>query len=370
MFMETGFENALFDSTVQIIRELDADVVLVSKAQYALMAQQKFSRQRIYQAMGGEGVEAVYPVYIETRRAVWQQTRRKGDPIFKQYRSRGSPIRVIACDLSAPVFLSPQVAEHAPALRQPDTALVDANSKMRFYDMPASEEERFARQGAELCGRAIRLVGTFEMGTDFINDGNLIMSDTNFARYFPFRMPGGDPLSVVDIGVVRVKKGTDPDVVVRRLRDTLPDDVNVRTKADYVNAEIGFWSSSTPIGYVFLVGTLLGWVVGVIICYQIIHADIADHMPEFATLKAMGYRNRYFVGVVLQQSLLLSALGFVPGLLISLALYQWLASTTGLLMMLNFRRAVVVLVLTTAMCIFSGCLAMRKVLAADPAELF
>ncbi len=107
-----------------------------------------------------------------------------------------------------------------------------------------------------------------------------------------------------------------------------------------------------------------------IICYQIINADIADHMPEFATLKAMGYPNRYFVGFVLLESTYLSLLSFVPGVLASYVLYEALARSTGLLMILNPSRVATVFLLTLAMCITSGCLAMRKVLAADPAELF
>jgi putative ABC transport system permease protein len=110
--------------------------------------------------------------------------------------------------------------------------------------------------------------------------------------------------------------------------------------------------------------------VGVVVCYQVISSDIGDHIPEFATLKAMGYRNRYFIGFVLQEALFLSILSFIPGLLISLGLYAILARATALLMFLNFERAFVVFILTAGMCLASGCMAMRKVLAADPADLF
>ena len=76
----------------------------------------------------------------------------------------------------------------------------------------------------------------------------------------------------------------------------------------------------------------MGFMVGVIICYQIIYSDIADHMPEFATLKAMGYRNRYFIGLVLQMSLYLSVVGLRAGPVGQLLLYNRLAHCTGLLM--------------------------------------
>ena len=358
MFMETGFQNALFDSTVKLFQDLDADIVLASKAQYALLSGETFSTRRIYQARACPGVQGAYPLYIELFRAVWKPPGRKGHPI-----------RVLAYEPGDPVFRTRGVAEHAAALRQPGTALVDTNSKAK-HAVPDSLEEIRRQRGAELADRSIRLVGAFEMGTDFVNDGNLITSAADFARYFPGRAAGRDPLSVVDLGVVQVRDDVDVRAVKRRLRATLPDDVEVYTKKEYIDHEIKFWSDSSPIGFVFSLGTMIGFVVGVIICYQIIYSDIADHMAELATLKAMGYRNRYFLGFLLEESLLLSVLSFLPGLLVSLALYHGLAHYTGLLMVLNVRRVAFVFLLTTAMCIASGCLALNKVCSADPAELF
>jgi len=359
MFMQTGFRNALYDSTVQIVENLQADIVLASKARYSLPAQQRFSLTRIYQARGCEGVRAVYPVYIEAPQAVWRQPQGKG-----------APIRVIATEAPESVFLIPGVAQQAAALQEPDTALMDLASKRKVYGIPGSEEPLDRQRGAELAGRAIRVVGTFELGTDFANDGNLILSTANFGRYFPQRAHGRDPLEVVDLGVLQVREGADPQLVKKRLVDLLPDDVTVRTKQELIDAEIGFWSRATAIGFVFFLGTVIGYIVGVIICYQIIHADVAEHMAEYATLKAIGYGDWYFVRVLLEESLYLSLLSFVPGVVISLVLYHVLAQSTGLLMTLTLAHAALIFLLTVAMCVSSGGLAMRKVLSADPADLF
>ena len=147
-------------------------------------------------------------------------------------------------------------------------------------------------------------------------------------------------------------------------------EVGVYLKQDFITNEIRFWDRSTPIGYIFLTGTVMGFVVGVIVCFQIIYAEVADHMAEYATLKALGYKNGYFIGLVFQMAFYLSIIGYFPGLLISLAMYAWLACNTGLLLEMTLSRAALVLVLTLGMCTASGCLAMRKLLAADPAELF
>jgi putative ABC transport system permease protein len=360
MFMQLGFRSALFDSTVKVVTDLDADLLLVNKAQYALPARQSFDYKRIEQARSCPGVAAVYPLYTETMGTDW-----KPASDAKPY-----PIRVLAFNLDDPVFLTPEVRAQAAALGDPDTALIDSRSKKQ-YGIPKTLERLRAQRGAELAAQSIRLVGTFPMGTDFANDGNLIMSTANLVKFFPHRAGLGDPLSSVDLGIVRARPGADLRVVQQALLDRFKGtEVQVYLKQELIDKELDFWDRSTPIGYIFSVGTIMGFVVGVIICYQIIYSDVADHMAEFATLKAMGYRNRYFIGLVLQMSLYLSVVGYVPGLLISMLLYNRLAHGTGLLLNLTLPEAGLVFALTLGMCAASGCLAVRKVLAADPAELF
>ena len=84
----------------------------------------------------------------------------------------------------------------------------------------------------------------------------------------------------------------------------------------------------------------------------------------------MGYGDPYFTTVVLHEALLLALLGFVPGLLASLLLDAGLVWGTGLLMEVTPGRAGLILALTVGMCTLSGGVAIRKLLSADPVELF
>jgi putative ABC transport system permease protein len=355
MFMETGFENALLDSTVKVLEELNADIIVASKAEYSLTAGQTFSRRRLLQAEACAGVASASPLYIESFVADLKP------PLGKRH-----PIRVLAFDLADEAFLIPEIAAQTAVLAQHDTALFDSESKPAYR----IDADRFSSlDGLELSGQSLRLVGTFSLGTDFANDGNLVMSAANFSRYFPKR-GGSDPLDAVTLGLVRVTPGESLSAVQARLAVALPNDVAVFTKAEFIAREMAFWRRSTPIGYIFAVGTIMGFFVGVVICYQVIYADVAGHLREFATLKAMGYPQRYFVALVLRQSLYLSLFGFIPGLIVSFVLYAALAEYTGLLLILSARRALLVLLLTVAMCAISGTLAMRKLWSADPAELF
>jgi putative ABC transport system permease protein len=356
MFMELGFLTALLDSTVQIIRRLNADMIIVSSAKFAVVARERFPLQRLHQARACPGVEAV-PLYMETV-----------GTIIRRPDQKGHPIRVLAFVPGDNVFDLPAVPEHLPQLLRPDTALVDSASKKDYgFPPPGQPLENFS---LELSGRRLQLVGRFRLSTDFATDGSLIMTSNNFARYFPNRAPGARPLDAVDIGVLRLSKGTRVEDAKQCLERLLPNDVSVFTRDEFVGRERHFWLTATPIGYIFLVGTIIGFVVGIIICYQILYADLDDHMGEFATLKAMGYRNSYFVRLVLSEAFYLSLLGFLPGAAISFVLYQILARSTGLFMVFRPGLALVVLLATLTMCSLSGLLAVRKLLSADPASLF
>jgi putative ABC transport system permease protein len=247
---------------------------------------------------------------------------------------------------------------------------MDVHSKRENFDLPFEDRERLADARVELAGKQIRLVGTFDMGTDFAHDGNLVMSAENFAKFFPQRLQGRDPLSVVDVGVVQLKPDADLADVRRRIDDLLDDRVWVLTREQFRSQEVKFWDDSTPIGIIFAAGKVIGFVVGMVICYQVIYSDIADHMPEFATLKAMGYGTKYFLSLIAMEAVLLSFIGFVPGAIASTGLYAALANSTGLLLRMTLPSMGFVLVLTVAMCLASGLLAVRKLLAADPATLF
>jgi len=352
IFMELGFLNALLESTVQVLRRLNGEIVIVSSAQYALMAGERFDLRRIYQAREVPGVASAAPVYIETTAGV---LRIQGE--------RGYPVRVLAIREEDQPLSIPSLATLREELNAPGTALGDIASRPE-YRLAETDQPR------ELNGQQLRLVGHFRLGVDFSTDGNLLMTANNFARYFPHRSANGKPLSAVDLGVVKLQADADPTEVLQRLRDALPGDVEPLLREELIDREKTFWATNAPLGYIFMVGAVMGFVVGIVICYQIIHADISDHLREFATLKAMGYQTPFFLRLVLKQSLYLSLLGFLPGVAISYAAYLLLTYITGLTMKLTLPLALSVLGVTVVMCVVSGMLAVNKLLRADPAELF
>ena len=358
MFMQIGFLNGLFDSTVQILRLLDADFVIMSPARYTLPSEQRFNYGLLLRARAVTGVRSVQPLYID---------RSMSEVRVIGHVSRS--IRAIGVPLDANVFIDPIMNNKCRLLTDANYALVDRKSKAK-YGFEKVNLQLLRDQEVELSGRRVEMKEWIEIGTDFVYDGSVIVSDRGVEHFFPFRNGTKPPLAAVDLGLVKLSEDSNKTTVQEQLQLMLGDAVHVYEREALIRREIGFWATNTPIGIIFSIGTVMGLFVGVIICYQILFTDIHDHLAEFATLKAMGFGPYYFLRFIMLQSFYLSVFGFLPGWLISWLLYLWLSELTGLVMMLTAQRVLLVFFLTFLMCTISGALAVRKLWAADPATLF
>jgi putative ABC transport system permease protein len=359
MFAELGFWNALLDASVELIEQLNGELILVSKARYAMNIKESFTIRRLEQARMAPGVKSAFPVYLEYATSFWKDT---GAPETR--RSSTHPIRVIAFDPDQPVLNNPDVNAHRADLKILYNVLLDRKSKREYGRIRPGIDR-------ELSQHTVHVVDTFALGTDFTSDGSVVMSDLTYARLFPNELsPDDTTLRLADVGVVQIEPGADVETVRRAVREVVPGDVSVYTKAEFIAVEKKYWQTATPIGFIFQFGLVMGFIVGAVICYQIISTDVSEHLAEFATLKAVGYTDGYLNGTVLRESLWLAVLGFVPGLGLSWLLYRGLDARVGLPMYLTTLRVLLIFSLTAAMCVLSALLALRKVKTADPAEVF
>jgi len=358
MFMQIGFRNALLDSNVELIQLFQADILLASPARYNLSSERRFARHWLQSAAAIEGVQAVAALRSERNTAR-----------LKVAGSKTRSIRVLAIDPHPEFFQDATLCSALQIADAQQAVLVDRRSKSA-YGFDLQDLAHLREQVVELNNRRIPINNWFVLGTDFANDGTLLMSNRLFPQFFPYRSPSGDPLSLVDIGLVRLAPDCNRAQVLAALRQFNPEEIAVYERPDFIAREIRFWSRNTPIGIIFGIGTIMGLFVGAIICYQIQFTDISENMPELATLKAMGYGSRYFWSLVLCQSFYLACLGFIPGLAVAWGLYQLLATASGMVMHLTLYRLLLVWVLTLLMCLISGVMALRRLWRADPASLF
>jgi putative ABC transport system permease protein len=352
MFMQLGFRDALYDSAIRFHSNINGDIFIQSPQSTALIAMKSFPSRRLYQTLAFPGVKSATSIYIN--QGIWR------NPVDKSTRG----IFVYGFNPNdAEMFQLPGIKENIDKLKIPDTFLFDTQSRAQFGPIPQLFKAG-NKVETEVRNRKITIGGLFTLGASFGADGNLITSDTNFIRLFK-RDRG-----LIDIGVVQVKPGTDISATVAAMRSSLPKDVEVLSRQEFVDKELHYWQTGTSIGYIFTLGTIMGFIVGIVIVYQILYTDVADHLSEYATLKAMGYTDFYLLTIVFQEALILSIVGFFPGTLAAVGLYTMTRNATNLPLLMTVTRATTVLILTMIMCIVSGAIAVRKLRAADPADMF
>ena len=352
IMMQLGFRSALFESAVRFHERFDYDIALFSPDSVFIVRPQSFSIRRLYQTLGFDAVNEVTPVYISTSvwKNPWDNNRRR--------------INTVGFNPDHSLLRMEGFSQAGELIRKQDVVLFDSGSRPEFGPVAESFESG-QPVVTEINDRETEVVGLFEMGTSFGIDGTVITSDDNFMRLFPDRQR-----SEIQLGLIRLHEGRDADRVRDALAEYLPEDVLVLTKQQFVQREKDYWNAATPIGYIFAFGAIMGFVVGAIIVYQILFADVSEHLNEYATLRAIGYKNRFVSGIVLQQAVILAVLGYLPGVVVVYWLYGKAAAATNLPLYITQERAITVFLMTLAMCAISALMAVRKVRRLDPAEVF
>jgi putative ABC transport system permease protein len=352
MFMQLGFRDGLFDASVVIHKLFDADLVLISPRTTSSVGMAAFPRRRLVQAMADPQVTGITPVHWNL--LLWR------NPQTRLTRS----ILAIGFEPGDPLFTDPGLAEKAKLLTQQGRVLFDQLSRPEFGPIAKMMRQQEVVE-TEVAGKRVRVVGLVALGPSFGADGNMLVSRETFLNLMPGTPPGS-----IELGLVRVAKGADPLEVARRLRRLMPADVTILTKKGFEEFEKDYWRSSTAIGFIFSLGAAMAFVVGCVIVYQILYSDVSDHLPEYATLMAMGYRLTTLLTVVAREGLLLTLFGFVPSWLAGEVLYVMVRSGTGLPIYMELDRAVLVFAMILTLCMASALMAMRKLADADPAEIF
>ena len=352
MFMQLGFRDGLFDASVTIHRLFDADLVLISPRSASSVRMAGFPRRRLVQTLADPAVQGITPVHWGLM--LWRNPETR----------RNRAILALGFNPDDPFFVDPELALKTPVLKQKGRILFDQLSRPEFGPIADWVGEGRTVE-TEIAGNRVRVEGLVSLGTSFGADGNLLTSTETFLDLSPQK-----PAGAIEVGLVRLNPDADADVVIKRLRERLPDDVSVLTKQGFIDFEQNYWKSSTAIGFIFTLGAGMGFVVGCVIVYQVLYTDVSDHLPEYATLMAMGYRLRELLGVVAREGLLLAIIGYLPAYAAGEGLYALIRSSTKLPVSMAPERALLVFSMVLLMCLGSAMLAMRKLADADPADIF
>jgi putative ABC transport system permease protein len=358
MFMQIGFQDALYASATQVHKHLRGDLFLISSQYKSLTSTQSFPRSRLYQILGFNGITSVEPLYVQFAK------------LKNPLNGRKYPIYVLGFDPVKSIFRLPEIDQDFQLLKIPDQVFFDRAARPEFgpiaeyfqKNKPISMEI-FSYLGT--VGYKVKVSGLFTLGPSFGVDGNLIVSSSTFFKIFPEHRP-----NQVDIGSIHLQPHVNPQRILATLSASLPNDVTVMTRQGFIDFEKSYWTLRTPIGFVFNLMVTMGFVVGVIVVYQILYSNISTHFVQFATLKAMGFRNKYLLNVVFQQAVILAVLGYIPGFAISLGLYDIAKDATKLPIVMDINKGLLVFTSVIVMCLTSGFFSTNKLRKVDPAEIF
>ena len=369
MFTMMGLEALISDGATTLHERLRGDLFLMSSFTPTLRLPTTIPRAYLLQAGAIEGVAMSAPLYLNlanwtnpdqlTRPA--SQTEGVDDELEGDV--FGNQVRVVAFNPTQPVLDIPEIDRQRDRLSAPQAVLFDQLSQPTLGEISTLWAESGDVQTL-MANRRVNVVGLFSLGSTVVEKGTVVMSDLNYTYWY-----GNESLKQITLGVLTIEPGSDIEAVQAQLQTHLPNTIEVLTKEELIAKEHQF-NATDPIGIIFGFGSTVGFVVGIVIVYQVLYTDISDHLPEYATLKAMGYSDGALLRVVLLEAMLLAILGFLPGFVTSLGLYQVLTTLTRIPLAMKSTVALQVFVLTLVMCGTSGAIAIRRLQSADPADVF
>jgi putative ABC transport system permease protein len=342
MFMQLGFFGGFNESQARLALKFDGDLVIMNSTRTHFNNYAAMLRAHMGQIEATPGVtEAI---------AIHNYTFGVKNPKTGQYRRT----YLLAWRPGTHPFQFPDLDERE--LERTGTVLFDRFSRDIYGPLETGTM-------LDIEGRKHRLAGFFEFGPNFSNDGNMVTSEATLL----LQMNGAR--DKVDWVLARVKPGESVETVQARLRSLLPTDLTILTPREMHQREIDYTTRKAPVGIVFGLALVVGFVIGTSICYQLLFNEINEHLHQFATLKAMGFSSGFLSGIVLVQAALLGVVGYFPGLAGGWIIYRIIERKTGIVMAMSTASASLVLMLAVAMCVLAGLIAVRRVLQSDPAEL-
>ena len=346
IFLQLGFYMSVPQGGLLFYNAMRFDLMLTSSA-YVFQAQSSnFPRRRLFQALALPEIARANALYHNSGR--W----------LNDHASLARDVFVMGINPGDAVFNVPEIESQADELRRPDTILVDAASRPEFGTLQPGRR-------IEIEQRSVEIAGIFHLGTGFVGLGVAVTSDLNYSRMFP-----GQSLSDVNLGLLTLKPGADPDETADRLRKILPADTQVFTRKELSDYETDHWATSTSTGLIFGFGVIVAVIVGLVILNQTLSAQITRQLAQYATLKAMGYTDRHLGGIVVTLATIMTTISYIPAVVLSIGIYWIVRRATLLPIEMTPARMAGVLTIAWGMSAMSALFALRVLRRADPVELF
>ena len=265
---------------------------------------------------------------------------------------------LIGFNPASDVLTPDSIETQKSALSRLDTILVDSSTRSIFGSLETGRV-------VEIGDRKETIGGQYNLGTGFMGLGVGLASESNFSRLMP-----GRGLTLVNLGAIRLKPGIDLARAAADLQKLTGPGTRLFNRAALAKHEKSYWTTRTSVGLIFGSGLLISIVVGVMVVYQIVSTQVSRQLPQFATLKAIGYGDGALAGTVSAMSLMIAVAGFVPALAAAVLLYDEIRQKTLLPVTMTVAHMGEVFAASLVMAAISALLAVGGLRRADPADVF
>ena len=358
IFMQLGFRGAVESTATTIYGKMDFDVIVRSKDYLHFVDSRQISMSLSAVIKSVPGTQKPTPFYVSMGN--WRHP--KGELI------RG--VIIMGTPFGSSPFADTDLTRKIRRLTAKPFVLIDQKTHFEFGPV---NKRKFGDEDigviTNVTNSAVKIVGHFEIGAGLTAHGSIITSDRGFEELL------GGAFNVQKNTSMFLVKLDNPDnatLVASQINNRLPNTHNAvaLTREEVMQAELTRWIDQTPLGFVFTLGVIVSFIVGSAIVFMVLSNDVTNRLPEYATLKAMGYTNYYLSTIVLRQATYLAFFAFVPALATSLVLYQVTSFLANISIQMTLVRMLAVLLLSVMMCWLSGVGALKKLWQAEPASLF
>jgi putative ABC transport system permease protein len=379
--IQTGILNGFTRSTGILIDRSQADIWVASKDMVYLELTLPMPAGNLNEATKISGVDRAEPLLL-------------GGGIWRNREGKLSTTRIFGFDPAGQLFKAFEVTEGSlEALKQPYSIMVDRANLKNLNIEKVGDTANIGSLSAKVVGMT--------QGSQSIASGNFLFTSientkayatgnrtsnlncrmeadqflctnvyeqapTNPQSVTPTALTATDPISYI---LIRAKSGQDLEALKQQLEAALPD-TQAYTRAEMAQLTRNYWLRRTGVGFILGLGATVGFIVGVVIVGQILYSSVSDHLKEFATLKAMGVSDRVLYSIIIEQSLWMAILGYIPSMALCLGLGAWTFATQGVTILITPLMATGVLGITIFMCVGSALFAIQKVTHVDPAVVF
>ncbi|WP_341881029.1 FtsX-like permease family protein [Synechococcus sp. UW140] len=356
VFFQLGLLESIYQSQSRPYSLLDGEIVIVSSRFKRLSQSPTISISEIMRAKGVEGVAKVSTLSIEL-----------GTVLIKS-EGMTTNAQIYGIDPLNSALDTEKIGLDLKLVDLYERAAIDTLSRPSYVRDAKREMIQKNSYRTNLIDKRILINSTAKIGSTFASDMSLVMSQNNLLHYYPKRNQ-----HIANLGVVKISKNYAKERVKKALSEKLfPNGgtVSAMLIEEISKTEMNYWSKNTALTFIFGLGVIVGFVVSGIILYQILYSDVISHLPEYATLLALGYTNIFVIKIVFTQALILTLMSFPFSILISMGLYSIMMSASNLLIYMTIGRAIIVASLSIATSMISCYIATNKLREVDPSTLY